>query len=245
MDSVGDAVVVWDDTVSSNGSWVYTVNAQRYTSSGKAAGSVIQVNPSTAALQWQSDVGMDSAGDFVVAWEQRTNDSTSDLLLARIYNANGTARTGQLQEATNAVEEPVAVAVTPSGPFTLAWTSNINASSEAGPGVNGYDIYTDSFDASGNALQPAFQVNTTTAGDQQYASAATDTAGDVLIVWSGNGAADPDGVFGQRYVDPPGTSTTSSSTTSTSNAAVSASGSTAVATDAVFAAYPQDDDTLG
>ncbi len=48
-----------------------------------------------------------------------------------------------------------------------------------------------------------FEVNTTTDGNQRYPSIAVDDAGDMVIVWSGNGAqtgnSDPQGFFYQQF----------------------------------------------
>ena len=42
-------------------------------------------------------------------------------------------------------------------------------------------------------------VNSTTAGDQRYPSVSMDDTGDAVVVWSGNGTGDSQGVFFQRF----------------------------------------------
>ena len=190
MDAAGDFVVTWDDA-NSNGQFIY---AQRYSSSGKAVGRAIQVNQdSSGPSQWQSNSGMDASGDFVVVWEQKTATG-GDVLWTRGFLADGTPRGPQVVAATGVAEEPPAVAVRPDGSFALAWSTPVAVTAQPD-----HDVYAGTFDAQGNSLQTAFRVNTTQAGLQDHASAAVDSTGNLMIVWSGNGVGDDSGVFGQRY----------------------------------------------
>ena len=67
MDSTGDFVVAWNSYLQ-DGS-LDGVYAQRYNAAGVAQGSEFQVNTYTTSYQERPSVAMDSAGDFVVAWE--------------------------------------------------------------------------------------------------------------------------------------------------------------------------------
>ena len=81
MDAAGDFVVAWvgcDTDVSA-----YEVYAQQYNSSGASQGSNFLVNTYTAGgSQLAPAVAMDSAGDFVVAWnmKMRTAANTASTL---------------------------------------------------------------------------------------------------------------------------------------------------------------------
>ena len=84
------------------------------------------------------------------------------------------------------------VALDADGNFVVVWESTGQDGDQGG-------IYGRRFDYSGAALGGEFRVNTTTTGNQTYPSVAKDAAGNFLVVWSGNGPGDTDGVFGQRY----------------------------------------------
>ena len=72
MDAEGDFVVAWE-SYGQDGS-KYGIYAQRFNASGHAQGSEQRVNTYTQDSQRQPSVAMDSAGDFVVAWESYGQD---------------------------------------------------------------------------------------------------------------------------------------------------------------------------
>ena len=84
------------------------------------------------------------------------------------------------------------VALDADGNYVVVWESAAQDGDQGG-------IYGQRFDSSGAAIGGEFRVNTTTTGNQTYASVAMDVAGNFLVVWSGNGPGDADGVFAQRY----------------------------------------------
>ena len=53
----------------------------------------------------------------------------------------------------------------------------------------------------GAALRGEVLVNTVVSGDQQNASVALSPGGEVIVVWSGNGPGDNEGVVGQRFFE--------------------------------------------
>jgi len=208
MDAQSNSVVVWGDVKEAHsGSMTYTINAQRYTSAGKALGGVIQLNQNTTQVQEWSSVGMDAAGDFVVAWGDMVPDapgSTSSAwaLMARPVSAGGTL--GSIVEAIAPVvhldgttgewvvdfqAQPysgmVSVAVQAGGAFVLACDTS------GAPAL-------DTFDAAGNPLQQ-FQLN-----GADNPSVAVDSQGDLVVVSDGAGTAgsgDTGDVFGQFYAN--------------------------------------------
>ena len=67
MDAAGDFVVTWESV--EDGS-LYGVYAQKYYASGTAEGSEFRVNSYTTGNQDRPAEAMDTAGDFVVAWQR-------------------------------------------------------------------------------------------------------------------------------------------------------------------------------
>jgi hypothetical protein len=88
------------------------------------------VNTTTAGIQglnvsqWQQfphAVAADANGNYVVAW-QSPSDGSTPAVLARVFNANGTPRTGELVVASaSGVYSNPQVAISDNGRFVVAW----------------------------------------------------------------------------------------------------------------------------
>ena len=254
MDGSGNFVVAWDG--STNASTItYYIDAERFNSAGQAQG-IFQVSPTANDPNdvTYSDVAMDSAGNFVVAWIYRQWSTEVNTLYARQFTSGGTPvqtqanpiAVAQTQLDSNGhatsgpFKDPIGLAEAGGGAFDVSWTN------AAYPGLTSIDAAT--YDGSGNQQQ-FLQVTSQTSDSQEYTSAAVDSNDDLFVLWTDAPAGAAVGnVNGQFYLDPPAPAATPSTSTSLSSSGVaSPSGSTTAATDAVFAAYayPEDDDTLG
>ncbi len=60
-------------------------------------------------------------------------------------------------------------------------------------------VFAKVYNAAGDALGPAFQVNNTRQGEQHSAAVAVDSDGDFVVVWAGRGVGDKSGIFFRRY----------------------------------------------
>ena len=63
----------------------------------------------------------------------------------------------------------------------------------------GWQVYGQQITSTGQFDEAQFVVNNTLNGDQQSSSVAIDFLGNVIVVWSGNSAADSSGVSAVRY----------------------------------------------
>ena len=84
------------------------------------------------------------------------------------------------------------MATAPDGRFVVAWVSD-------GQDGGGKGVFARLYDANGAPQTGEILVNTTTANDQEQPAVAMDGAGNFVVVWSGNGMGDGDGVFAQRF----------------------------------------------
>ncbi len=188
MDANGNYVSVWESAGD--------IYGQRYNSTGTAQGSefVIAAN---AANERLASVSMNPSGAFVVTWERDQGSGDYDIY-ARVYNASGTAVTSAflVNETTTFDQEHAHVAMAADGSFVVVWESN----TEAG-GTYYDDIYAQRYDATGAKIGSNFLVNSTTSGDQQEADIAMDSAGNFVVVWSGERTAGTSvySIYGQRY----------------------------------------------
>jgi len=69
VDLQGNFVVAWDSNGSDMDTSSWSIQAQRYDSSGAPMGGQIQVNSYTTSGQFQPAVAVEPGGDFVVVWE--------------------------------------------------------------------------------------------------------------------------------------------------------------------------------
>jgi len=193
-DPAGNFVVVWDGT--GEGDNTSGIFGQRFASSGAALGAEFRVNTATIAAQSAPSVAADSAGNFVVAWSSAGGygGPPSDIFAQR-YASSGAPLGPEFRVNTFTTSSQlfVTVAAAAAGDFVVVWTGALQDGSDVG-------VFGQRFASSGAPLGPEFRVNTSTAGNQYFPSAAFDAAGNFVVVWAsrvGYGAL-PD-VIGQRY----------------------------------------------
>jgi hypothetical protein len=234
-DAQGDFVLLYDHvTASKSGKSTATLQVQRLTAGGVTNGSAISV--ATAGQSGNSSVGMDRAGNFVVAWDyagvqaQRFNASGSKVgsqitvtsggswsaaamnasgefvvayeiagqRQAQIYNANGTpAGAAVTFSSTSEDNRPAGVALDGAGNVTFAWAVHLSNTV-----LDRNQVHIRQLPA-GGALQPETLANTATQGTRQLASVAATGNGSFVVVWEGNGATDPAGIYSERFAPAP------------------------------------------
>jgi hypothetical protein len=129
MDADGDFVATWHSSGSSGtDSDGYSIQAQRYDSSGVPQGGEFQVNTYTTSVQRNPWVAMDRSGNFVLAWRSfgssGTDISTSSIQ-AKCYDKDGAPLSGEFQvnTYTTGVQRHATVAMDASGNFVVGWRS--------------------------------------------------------------------------------------------------------------------------
>jgi hypothetical protein len=184
----GEFVIVWQSK-NQDGSG-YGVFARRFSDSGAPLGSDFQVNTYTSAGQVFPSVGSDDDGDFVVAWE--SPDGSLSGIFARRFSSAGDplATEFQLNTYTADRQEDASVATAGDGSFVIAWQSRDQDNSY-------YGVFARHFSSAGASLATEFQVNTRTAGSQDYPSVAAGIGGSFVVAWSGYSE-----VFAQRFGEP-------------------------------------------
>src|SRR5205814_1094554 len=132
--------------------------------------------------QFSPRVGLDAAGDFVVAWESLGQDgsgwgvyaqrySTAGAPLGPEFRANASTTGGQLTPA---------VALDAAGDFVVTWQS-------IGQDGSSYGVYAQRYSAAGTPLGLEFRANTYTTNIQRYPAVAMDAAGDFVVAWQSDG----------------------------------------------------------
>jgi hypothetical protein len=190
--SDGTMIVVWE-SVDFPQEGDRAVCGRRYDASGAKLGGEFIVHDDASVYRYP-DVAADASGNFVVAW---LHDRRSNSILARLFNADGTAAGDVFEVSTggfSSVTRP-SVAMDPAGFFVVVWDGD--------PDLAGRDdVHARLFDPKGTPLGESFIVNTTLDGAQQYPHVAMNRQGEFVVVWESR--VDPNDangrdVFGQRF----------------------------------------------
>lgn len=193
MDFDGDFVVAWESYSDGDGSGIHF---QRYSNTGASVGSETLANITTLQFQVNPAVSMDSAGDFVVAWQSYLQDGDGYGVFARRFNNAGVGQGGEFrpnQYTTDQQQEP-AIALDSDGDFVISWESFGQDGSRMG-------IYARRYDKLGNALGNEFIVNSTTTTDQRMPALAIAANGDFVVSWASlNQESSSYGIYGRRYL---------------------------------------------
>ena len=193
IDSAGNFAVAWTSTnQDGSGTGIY---AQRFNALGVKQGGEILVNTTTANNQSLPSIAMSSTGSFVLTWTSTAQDGSNDGVYFQRFDAAGTklgvetrANTTTLNDQRNS-----RVAIDPLGNFAIVWASNVQDGS-------GWGIYAQRYNPSGVAQGVEFQVNTTTANNQQFPTIGMDNGGNFTITWtSTNQDGNNNGVYGRRF----------------------------------------------
>lgn len=189
-DASGGFVVVWQSQGqdgSANG-----IVARRFGGTGVPDGAEFAVNEFTTGNQMGPAVAGAPDGTFVVAWSSYEQDGDFFGVFARRFP--GAAPAGaefQVNTWTTGAQYDPAVAMDPDGDFVVVWD---------GPSQFGDDVAVlgRPYSSDGDPLGE-FQANGYTPGLQYRAEVAVRPAGDLVVVWNGEGFGDSMGIFARRF----------------------------------------------
>ncbi|EMI21354.1 vcbs repeat-containing protein [Rhodopirellula maiorica SM1] len=186
----GDFVVVWDDTVG--------VHFQRFDSSGNEQGGQETVSGSVYA--GNAAVAMHNDGSFVVAWRQSGTLTPKDIYLQQYSNTGATVGSTQTVNSTSSFDqEDPSITMAANGEFIVVWEGY---GSQAGHNDSS-GIFGQKYHANGSEIGNEFRINETTSGTQSRASLAAIDIDNFVVVWSGagdqTGEVDSSGVFARQY----------------------------------------------
>ena len=122
----GDFVIVWHDLSQEGIGAGGGIFGRRFDAAGMAIGGEFHVNTYTTGGQRYPSVGVDADGDFVVAWQSFGLDGDNEGVIARRFDATGTAVTGEfvVNDLTALNQQYAAIGINPVGDFVVAWQSS-------------------------------------------------------------------------------------------------------------------------
>jgi hypothetical protein len=192
----GDFVVVWTDSGAAFAG--ATVLARRFSPAGIGRGAQFQVGQNTTTTQLYPSVGVDSTGNFVVAWHEVGHEGLAgdfgSGIYAQRYSSSGALLASEFRVNTYSTNNQgfASVAMAPNGDFLIAWHSQLQDGTP-------YGIYAQRYASNGTTRGGELHVNTTTNHEELYPKAASDASGNAMIVWQSD-IADTSGhsIVGQR-----------------------------------------------
>jgi hypothetical protein len=141
-------------------------------------GAELQVSSYTAGAQVFPAVAVRGQGDFVVAWRNYSGPATGYDVFARRFSSAGYPLGNNFPVNTylTGTQGDASVAVSSSGAFVVAWTSNDQDRSGRG-------VFARRFSSSGSPLGTEFQVSIRTVVDQAFPSIALSSTGSFVVAW--------------------------------------------------------------
>ncbi|MDB5303423.1 MAG: uncharacterized protein JWM97_972, partial [Phycisphaerales bacterium] len=191
MNAGGAFVIAWTD----NGSGAGKIAAQRFNQSGNATGSQFQVGTTGGNHEDFSQVGVDSAGNFTVAWADNFGGPRESDVYTRRYTAGGVALDANpafVNTFTNSAQTTPSLGERADGKYFIAWTST----AQDGDGLG---IFGKAFNADGTPDGTEIRINSTTHHNQRDPAVAWN-GNAATVVWDGEGVGTTQGIFGQFFL---------------------------------------------
>jgi hypothetical protein len=170
--------VVWQsEGQDGSGTGASGIVGRAFDGAGNALSGELAINLPATGAHAHPRIASDPSGNFVVAWEGLT--AGGSVVLARRFNAAGTALSGQLMvdPSPTGPEHDPAVAADALGEFVIVFDA-------LGQDGSGTAVLGQAFDSYLNQpLGGKLQLNATTAGDQALPGVGLSAGGSLLLAW--------------------------------------------------------------
>ncbi len=186
----GNSVIVWQSAWQDGDDW--GIFAQRVDSGSTPQGIELAVNTTSTGIQENPSVAVDNAGNFIIAWNGN-GVGDSDGVFARRFDSSGNPLGPEFLVNTYTLDTQrrAKVAADSLGNFVITWESQ-------GQDGSNYGIYAQRFDSNGIFQGSEFQINDTTAQEQQMSAVAMDNNGNFNVTWSSDSSGNFD-IMAKRY----------------------------------------------
>jgi hypothetical protein len=123
MDAAGNILVAWEDGGVNDADGIY---AARFNAAGQQIGSNFMANTTTAGRQMSPTVGLDAAGDAVIAWTSVGQDGDGPGVYAQRFDPSGNRVGGEFQvnATTTGTQNTPTLALDQLGNVVITWTGN-------------------------------------------------------------------------------------------------------------------------
>jgi VCBS repeat-containing protein len=178
----GGWVVAWESQNQDGGG--RGVYQQRYAADGATVGGETRLNAYVAGDQTYAAITALDDGGWVAVWQSVGQDGDGTGVYGRIFNADGSARSGERLIAQNTAGHQYhpAVTGTADGGFVAQWGG-------AAVSGSGYAVYGRRFSADGNPSGNQFQISASTTPDVARMHLAARADGGFVSIWNAPDAA--------------------------------------------------------
>ncbi len=172
----GSFAIAWEDDSDGNGK--FQVMGARFNAQGVKSGNDFTVNSNSDGQQKNPAVAMNSLGNFVVVWEDDSNENGLYQVVAARFNAAGIKQGNDFTVNTTAAgqQKSPAISISPVGDFVIVWADDSDAN-------NAYQILGRGFLANGSEKFTARTINANSNGQQKKPSIGLTENGSFITVW--------------------------------------------------------------
>jgi large repetitive protein len=199
VDEEGGFIVSWSGSGSDTPGIPPGLFARRFDAAGSPSSADFQVNTYEMSVdEGAPRIAGGRHGEFALVWSDFAGDGSASDVIARVFAADGTPRTDELQVNlwTVSLQEQPALAMEADGDFVVVWASY-------GQDESGLGIFARTFDSMGRPASNEFEVNTDGVGHQTGPVVAIDGDGDVVVAWRiFHLDGSPSSIRAQRYAGP-------------------------------------------
>ena len=187
----GSLVVVWSSRHQDGSDW--GLFAQRFDSAGNKLGDEFAINSTTGNSQSHAAVAAHIDGGFTVVWNSYAQDGDGWGVVGRSFHTDGTPEGSEflLSETTAGNQRDASVTTADDGQLLATWTSDT---------AEGTEIRIRNFTSEGTPFGASAAVADDESAALQQAPTIATHGMDALAIWSGDGSADDNGVFGQCFL---------------------------------------------
>lgn len=154
-----------------------SIKAQLFNVSGQKVGTEFRVNAEVEGSQTNAVVQALSGSSYVVAWEDEGTSSTATVIKARIFLSGTPSSELVVSPTSSGNQVRPAIAVLSNGGFVIAWEDQSASGDDTG------EISAQIFNASGQKIGSALQVNAVTASGQGAPAISALPNGGFVVVW--------------------------------------------------------------
>ncbi|MFK7933076.1 MAG: hypothetical protein AB8G22_06160, partial [Saprospiraceae bacterium] len=127
MDAQGNFAVSWETNIATG---IKNIQAARFSADGLPLGDEFRVNLTTSNINKASEIAMDAAGNFIIAWINRVNESDAEgEIFVQRFAADGT-RIGTEFSVTEGMEiigaGRLSIDMNAHGDFVICWPEKMN-----------------------------------------------------------------------------------------------------------------------
>ena len=190
----GSFVVGYMDDGQDGDNW--GISYQGFSNTGVAQFAEVVPNSTTTGWQGHPDVAMDSAGNYTWVWQDYALDGSDAGVFMQRYDKNDNPVGSETRVNTTTTGNQInpSIEMDNDGNFMIAWSSFAQDGDD-------YGIVAQIFDNSGSAVGGEIDVNTTTAGPQDWPSVSIGGDNKYMVSWTSWGQdGDKAGVYIQGFL---------------------------------------------